>query len=109
MFRPINVVRLSVIGAALGAALPGVTVAQKDSPTKQAVPTPQNKPAAAQTDVAQLLFLVADKDGNVSKQEFTRFMATEFDLLNKDKTGNLNVKELPQSTPRLGSLAGAGR
>jgi hypothetical protein len=36
-------------------------------------------------------------------------MAAEFDLLDKDKTGNLNVKELPQPTPHVSSLAGAGR
>ncbi len=38
-----------------------------------------------------------DKNGMVSKQEFMRYMEAEFARLDKNKKGELNVKELTQS------------
>ena len=38
-----------------------------------------------------------DKSGKVSKKEFLDFMAAEFDRLDSDKSGELDVKELSQS------------
>jgi Ca2+-binding EF-hand superfamily protein len=49
-------------------------------------------------EVKQLLQLLdTDKNGRVSKQEFMRFMSAEFDRLDKDRSGELDVKELTQS------------
>jgi Ca2+-binding EF-hand superfamily protein len=47
-----------------------------------------------------------DKRGMVSRQEFMRFMEAEFERLDKNKKGELNVKELTQSTLTANRLAG---
>jgi len=41
-----------------------------------------------------------DQNGRVSKQEFMSFMEAEFDRLDKDKSGELDVQELTQSPVR---------
>ena len=72
----------------------GTAAAQKAS-----VPKPQNKLAMAEDGVKQLLSLMnTDRNGMVSKQEFMKFMEAEFERLDKDKKGELNVKELTQSS-----------
>lgn len=46
----------------------------------------------------QLLVLMeTDPSGKVSKAEFMRFMEAEFDKLDKNNDGELDVKELSQS------------
>jgi hypothetical protein len=49
--------------------------------------------------VKALLRLVSDKEktDKVSEQEFLRFMTAEFERLDKNKTGELNAKDLAQS------------
>ncbi len=47
----------------------------------------------------------ADKNGKISKEEYLRFMTAEFDRLDQDKSGELDVKELTQSQLR-GSRSG---
>jgi hypothetical protein len=61
--------------------------------------TPQSpKVAAGEVDVKQLLLLMdTDKNGKISKKEFMDFMAAEFDRLDIDKSGELDVKELEKS------------
>jgi Ca2+-binding EF-hand superfamily protein len=39
----------------------------------------------------------ADKNGKISRAEFMAFMAAEFDRLDVDKSGELDVKELEKS------------
>ncbi|MGA2428068.1 MAG: hypothetical protein ABSH13_06160 [Candidatus Acidiferrum sp.] len=74
---------------------------------KAAVPKPQNKLAIGEDEVKQLLPLMdTDKRGMVSRQEFMRFMEAEFERLDKNKKGELNVKELTQSTLTANRLAG---
>jgi Ca2+-binding EF-hand superfamily protein len=74
---------------------------------KAGVPKPQNKLAIAENEVKQLLPLMdTDKRGMVSRQEFMRFMEAEFERLDKNKQGELNVKELTQSTLTANRLAG---
>jgi hypothetical protein len=66
---------------------------------KASVPKPQNKLLIGEDGIKQLLTLMdTDKKGMVSKQEFMKFMEAEFERLDKNKKGELNVKELTQST-----------
>ena len=56
---------------------------------------PPTKAAAADADTKQLLVLMdQDRNGKVSKQEFMNFMAAEFDRLDINKDGELDVYEL---------------
>src|SRR5580658_6615789 len=72
-------------------------IAQKATPdTKK-----QNAVALGEDDVKQLLALMdTDKNGKISKQEYMKFMEAEFDRLDKDKSGELDAKELTQSQVR---------
>jgi Ca2+-binding EF-hand superfamily protein len=80
----------------------GTAAAQKAS-----VPKPQNKLAMAEDEVKQLLSLMnTDRNGMVSKQEFMKFMEAEFERLDKSKKGELNVKELTQSSLTASRYAG---
>jgi Ca2+-binding EF-hand superfamily protein len=74
---------------------------------KAAVPKPQNKLEIGEDEVKQLLPLMdTDKNGMVSRQEFMRFMEAEFERLDKNKKGKLNVKELTQSSLTANRFAG---
>jgi len=69
----------------------GLAIAQKTPPK------PQDKVGMGEADVTELLLLMdTDKSGKVSKQEFMKFMEAEFNRLDKDKSGELDVKELLQ-------------
>ena len=49
-------------------------------------------------DAKRLLVLMdRDKNGKVSKKEFMKFMEAEFNRLDKDKNGELDVQELTES------------
>jgi Ca2+-binding EF-hand superfamily protein len=53
--------------------------------------------AAGTAQTRQLLRLMdQDKNGMVSKQEFMNFMSAEFDRLDKNHDGELDVNELTQ-------------
>ncbi len=70
--------------------------------TSQAADKPKDKLTIGEADVKQLLLLMdADKNGMISKAEYMRFMEAEFDRLDKDNSGELDVKELTQSTFRV--------
>ena len=75
----------------------GTAFAQKTTPdTKK-----QNAVALGTDEVKQLLTLMdTDKNGKISKAEFMKFMEAEFDRLDKDKSGELDAKELTQSLVR---------
>ena len=74
---------------------------------KASVPKPQDKLAIGEQGVRQLLALMeTDKNGLVSKQEFMKFMEAEFARLDKNKKGELNVKELTQSSLSASHFAG---
>lgn len=60
-----------------------------------------NKIALGENDVKDLLTLMdVDKNGKISKQEFMNFMEAEFNRLDVDKSGELDVKELTKSQVR---------
>jgi hypothetical protein len=62
------------------------------------------KLAAGTTATKQLLLLMdTDKNGKVSKQEFMSFMEAEFDRLDVNHDGTLDVKELTQLQVRPAS------
>lgn len=64
----------------------------------------------AEEEVKQLLLLMdADKSGKISRQEYLNFMAAEFDRLDTDKSGELDVKELAQSRLRVSHPAAVGK
>ncbi len=68
------------------------------------VPAPE-RVAQGELSAKQLLVLMdTDKNGKVSKQEFMAFMSAEFDRLDKNKDGELDVAELTK--PRMRSVAG---
>ena len=51
-----------------------------------------------QAEVKELLLLMdTDKNGKISKQEWMTFMEAEFDRLDKNKSGELDSKELMES------------
>ena len=65
-------------------------------------PKPQDKLALGENEVKQLLLLMdTDQNGKISKQEYLKFMDAEFERLDKDKSGELDVKELTQSKLRV--------
>ena len=58
----------------------------------------ERKLAAGEREAKRLLLLMdRDKNGKVSKLEFTTFMQEEFERLDVNKDGELDVKELTQS------------
>lgn len=76
-------------------ALPGTGFAQK----QPAAPAPPDKATLALQNAKQMLLLMdADKNGKISKEEWLKFMAAEFDRLDTDKSGELDVKELEKTT-----------
>ena len=77
---------------------------------RQAVPKPQDKLALGENEVKQLLLLMdTNENGKISKQEWMKFMEAEFDRLDKDKKGQLDVKELTQSKLRVSHFISAGK
>jgi Ca2+-binding EF-hand superfamily protein len=50
-----------------------------------------------------------DQNGKISKQEWMKFMEAEFERLDKNKTGELDVKELKQSKLEATSFVKAGK
>jgi len=90
--------RLSLIIAIAVLVVTG-TMLGNAAAQKASVPKPQNTLAMAEDEVKQLLALMnTDTKGMVSKQEFMKFMEAEFERLDKNKKGELNVKELAQSS-----------
>ena len=97
LWRVVVIAVLVVTGTMLGSA-----AAQKAS-----VPKPQNKLAIGEEGVKQLLPLMdTDKKGMISRQEFMNFMEAEFERLDKNKKGELNVKGLTQSSLSSSRFAG---
>jgi hypothetical protein len=91
MFKRRNILLLFASGAAAGAAFAN----------KASTPKDQNKVALGEDEVKQLLLLMdINKNKKISKQEFMNFMAAEFDRLDRDKSGELDPRELAESKIR---------
>lgn len=84
----------------------GTAVAQQKSGVQKA----PDKVALSTDEVKQLILLMdTDKSGKISKKEFMDFMSAEFDRLDVDKSGELDVKELAQSQLRPSAKPAVGK
>ena len=115
MFRP-YVIAFAIVAAVLLASAVVVhrIEAQTEKSTGVVTPKPQaakaekEKQLAAATEAAKQLLLIidADKNGKVSKEEWMKFMEAEFDRLDTNHNGELDVKELTQSRMRFHPAVG---
>jgi hypothetical protein len=70
----------------------------------------QDNVAMGTEEITRVLPLIEqDKNGKISKQAFMSYMEAEFERLDKDKTGALDVKELTQSGLRVSRAAHPSR
>ena|ERR1700687_855788 len=77
---------------------------------QDAPPKPQDKLTLGHDEAKQLLLLIGpDKNGKISKQEWMKSMEAEFDRLDKDESGVLDVRELVQSQSRIRPFASVGK
>jgi hypothetical protein len=91
--KPIFVAIASVVLLAAGISVRSAWAREDSLPSR-----PPSPAVLGQQEVTQLLFLLdQDRNGMVSKKEFMNFMSAEFDRLDKDKSGELDVKELRRS------------
>jgi hypothetical protein len=88
-----------LMGLFAAGRLPPAAIAQK---TDKSIPKTQRSLALGEDDVKALLLLMdTDKNGKISKREFMSFMEAEFDRLDKDKSGELDPKELSEMQMRV--------
>ena len=74
---------------------------------KASVPKPQDKLAMGEGQVKHLLLLMdADANGKISKEKYMRFMEAEFERLDKDNKGELDVPELIKSPTTVSRFSG---
>jgi len=74
---------------------------------KASVPKAQNRLALGEEQVRQLLLLMdANTQGKVSKQQYMKFMEAEFERLDRNKTGELDVKQVAHSNRSASRYAG---
>ena len=102
---------MAILAIMIGAAAPNISRAaeaqqETANAASSATPTPASPNVlAGEASAKQLLLLMdTDKSGKVSKQEFMAYMEAEFDRLDVNKDGELDVKELTKPKPR--SVAG---
>lgn len=87
-----------ILGLLAAGILPPAAIAQK---TDKGIPKTERSLILGEEDVKDLLLLMdTNKNGKISRQEFMSFMEAEFDRLDKDKSGELDPKELTQSRIR---------
>jgi hypothetical protein len=104
--KPMRTNRLRIIVVIAVLVVSG-TVLGNAAAQKASVPKPQNKLAMGEDGIKQLLPLMnTDTKGMISKQEFMKFMEAEFERLDKSKKGELNAKELTQSSLTASRFAG---
>lgn len=91
------IVAMVATGTRMGTAWAQSSGAQ--NPSANAATKQETKNLAAGEAEAKRLLLLMDRDqnGKVSRQEFMTFMAEEFERLDVNKDGELDVKELTQS------------
>lgn len=91
-------VLLRITGLLAAGAIPSASAGQK---TNDSPPQKEKKLSAGEKEAKKLLLLMdKDQNGMVSKEEFMAFMEAEFDRLDRDKSGQLDVQELTQAKIR---------
>lgn len=89
--------RIIISAAGLFAASALQTASAQDTANQDGAKK-EKKLAEGEAEAKRMLLLMdTDKNGKVSKQEFMRFMEAEFDRLDVNKDGELDVKELTRS------------
>src|SRR5271163_718148 len=89
----------------------GQDAAQGSVPQTSKTSSPVSSPelrrvAEGELSAEQLLVLMdTNKNGRVSKREFMAFMEAEFDYLDKNKDGELDVRELTKAQMRSVAVA----
>jgi hypothetical protein len=83
-----NRIRLFIVAAVAGLAGAAIASPKLDPMT-----------AGLKQTVQLLVLMETDHSGVVSKPEFMKFMEAEFDRLDKNKDGALDVRELTQTQP----------
>jgi len=74
---------------------------------KASYPKPQDNLTIAEPLVRELLpLMTTDPRGKLSKQDYLRFMETEFNRLDTDKSGQLDVATLTRNAPRSVAFVG---
>ena len=74
------------------------------------MPQPQDKLALGENEVRQLMLLIdTNNNGEITKNEWMAFMEAEFDRLDKNKTGELDPKELAHSRIQVSHFLSAGK
>jgi len=74
------------------------------------VPKPQDYVTLGEADARRLLLLIGpNKDGKITKQAWMKFMSAEFDRLDTNKSGSLDVKELAVSRLQAAPFSSAGK
>jgi hypothetical protein len=93
--------------AAIAAMVATGSILGNAAPQKASVPKPQDKLALGEDEIKKVLLIMEpDKKGKISKQEYMKFMEAEFERLDKDKNGELDVKILTQSNVTANRLVG---
>jgi hypothetical protein len=108
------VVGIFIIGSAARTVIAAgqtATTAPKTSTSTAPIIKPSSpKVAAGEIEAKRLLLLMdADKSGKVSRAEFMSFMSAEFDRLDTNHDGELDVKELEQSQLETARRGGTHR
>jgi EF hand len=95
--RSVRAAVLAAVGVLGVGATIGATLVAQESDQKTVSPN-DKKVAAGEREAKKLLLLMdTDKSGKVSKQEFMSFMEAEFERMDINKDGELDVKELTNS------------
>jgi len=93
----VAIVAMVATGTRMGTALAQNSGAPNPSANAETKQKLKNL-AAGEVEAKRLLLLMdRDQSGKVSKQEFMTFMEEEFQMLDVNKDGELDVKELTQS------------
>jgi hypothetical protein len=115
MFKPWPIVFVSIVAMFLaGGTGMSADTTQSEKSTGVVAPTPaaekseRERKLAAATEAAQQLLLAMDtkKSGKISRQEWMTFMEEEFNRLDTNHSGELDVKELTQSRVRVRPFVG---
>jgi hypothetical protein len=102
--------RKNILGVLLAVSIAaGVIRGTAIAQTTASVPKPQDRFAIGENEVKQLLLLMdADKNDKISKPEYIESME-EFDRLDANHNGELDVKERTQSNLSVSHFTSVGK